>query len=616
MTFRPPYHALALGMTVLYVLGATNLEAQFPGNRAAKRAPAPAARYPTRNPAAAHALPPIARVVTPESEPNDSLSQADQFTLGDTVSAAINPSGDVDYFITTLSAGTRVELDIDAQVNGSSLDAIMALFDSVGNVLAFSDDADGLDSRISYNIVTAGRYYVGVADYWSGGGSTHTYILKSRALQPGPGDTPTLFATGLTFPLGVAATATGELIVADADSTGSVRRIPAAGGAAVRLATVRQPSDVVIDGLGDILVSGVDSSNRGAIFRLSAGGGAPSVFARLPVASSPGALTVGPDGDVWAYAYYGILLRFDPTGQLKDSINVDSFVADMAFSPAGILTLTDGYDNVAQLVGRGLNTVVTTAPYIEGIAFDRDGYLYVANGYQGEVQLYNSSFQQVGEVFARNNLGGPIFVAFGRSNAGAMTSRLFAAQAGYNLPQNLWGTVVELNVSGIRAPGFRVGIDLLRVANGGTRAGIMGAEFADTLRLSGASPGTATWSLAGGSLPSGITLGVNGVISGVFQELGADTARVRVDAGGQFGYATLIFTVTEPQLTTAQITNHLFGADLLTPALARYLDLQGNANGRTDVGDFRAWLRDRNQLPTSLMHQPTAPAAGEGRPRP
>src|SRR5438034_4020703 len=57
--------------------------------------------------------------------------------------------------------------------------------------------------------------------------------------------------------------------------------------------------------------------------------------------------------------------------------------------------------------------------------------------------------------FARTNLasGFAMSVMFGRDGSGAMTSRLFATN-----PQ--LGAIYEMNPAGMRAPGFRVGVDL------------------------------------------------------------------------------------------------------------------------------------------------------------
>lgn len=52
------------------------------------------------------------------------------------------------------------------------------------------------------------------------------------------------------------------------------------------------------------------------------------------------------------------------------------------------------------------------------VAFDKDGYRYVGNGFEGRLILLDPSLQPVNDPFARSHLGGPTQVAFLR-DAGA-----------------------------------------------------------------------------------------------------------------------------------------------------------------------------------------------------
>src|SRR5512143_3361770 len=62
-----------------------------------------------------------------ESEPNDTTTQADLVTLGDTAAGTIDPAGDVDVYAVDLTAGTIVSLDVFAAQGGSLLDAVLVL---------------------------------------------------------------------------------------------------------------------------------------------------------------------------------------------------------------------------------------------------------------------------------------------------------------------------------------------------------------------------------------------------------------------------------------------------------------------------------------------------------
>lgn len=115
-----------------------------------------------------------------EAELNDTYGQANLINIGDIINGAINPSGDVDYFKFTGTAGQTIAIDIDAQVNGSSLDSVVRLYDSDGTTqVAFNDDDSGnLDSSLFYTLPHSGDFYIQVENYGTqSGGSNYFYSL-------------------------------------------------------------------------------------------------------------------------------------------------------------------------------------------------------------------------------------------------------------------------------------------------------------------------------------------------------------------------------------------------------------------------------------------------------
>jgi hypothetical protein len=171
---------------------------------------------------------------------------------------------------------------------------------------------------------------------------------------------------------------------------------------------------------------------------------------------------------------------------------------------------------------------------------------------------------------------------------------------GYHLTPPYLGGIVEMNPAGMRAVGLRIGIDLLRIANATLRDGVVGADYADTLRLTTA-PGPVTWSLFSGTLPPGLSLSTSGELSGVATQGGSFTFAVRADAAAQSGYKAFAVSITVPSVSVDAAWQHLLGGAQLDPMLQRFLDLQGNNNGRFDVGDFRAFLRANGQLPATVV---------------
>jgi methionine-rich copper-binding protein CopC len=111
-------------------------------------------------------------------EPNDDFSTAvfsgiglgtgvDAFTssgeIGDNPSFA--PGLDVDFVQIQLDVGERVLIDIDAADIGSTLDSLLALFDSSGQVVALNDDFGSLDSLIDFTATHRDTYYVGISGF-------------------------------------------------------------------------------------------------------------------------------------------------------------------------------------------------------------------------------------------------------------------------------------------------------------------------------------------------------------------------------------------------------------------------------------------------------------------
>ncbi len=117
-----------------------------------------------------------------EAEPNDDATQANTLTLGDDMSAAIDPAGDVDYFAITVDAGAIVSFET---LPGDADDTQLTLFDTDGTTeLAFNDDGgEGFYSLIEgWEFAAAGTYYVAVNHYSSTG--TGTYVLTATAFTP------------------------------------------------------------------------------------------------------------------------------------------------------------------------------------------------------------------------------------------------------------------------------------------------------------------------------------------------------------------------------------------------------------------------------------------------
>ena len=108
-------------------------------------------------------------VLTHQGGANLPFSYTTSASIGDGVSTPLDRSLDVDFYQFQLDIGDRVLVDIDANINGSGLNAIARLFDAQGVEVALSDDdpAPGegfsFDSYLDFTAATGGTYYVGVS---------------------------------------------------------------------------------------------------------------------------------------------------------------------------------------------------------------------------------------------------------------------------------------------------------------------------------------------------------------------------------------------------------------------------------------------------------------------
>jgi hypothetical protein len=120
------------------------------------------------------------------SDADNRASDASPIAYGQSLSQAICPSGDVDYYTFSGAAGDRVVVDIDSNPDNppDGLDPILFLLDANGNsVLAQNDDeipGEVFDPHLGYTLTRTGDYYLKVR-LWahpSFGGEDFSYTLK------------------------------------------------------------------------------------------------------------------------------------------------------------------------------------------------------------------------------------------------------------------------------------------------------------------------------------------------------------------------------------------------------------------------------------------------------
>ncbi len=114
---------------------------------------------------------------------NDSILAATATAYGQTISDAICPAGDLDYYYFDGEAGDTIGINVDAQSNGSSLDPVLHFYDSNGRLLEMVDDEVYTvirDPLLNYVLPSDGRYYFGIQawDHPGGGGENWYYQVQ------------------------------------------------------------------------------------------------------------------------------------------------------------------------------------------------------------------------------------------------------------------------------------------------------------------------------------------------------------------------------------------------------------------------------------------------------
>ena len=151
-----------------------------------------------------------------ESEPNDSIAQANRVTVPVVINGRIQRSGDEDYFVFKAEEGQKLLMEVDARRLDSPLDSLLTLLDAAGKKLAENNDPppamatpnpsasipllypdsvsqvdprDALvthvaDSRLVYTFAKAGDYVLRIRNAQEKGGEEYAYRLKITPARP------------------------------------------------------------------------------------------------------------------------------------------------------------------------------------------------------------------------------------------------------------------------------------------------------------------------------------------------------------------------------------------------------------------------------------------------
>ena len=114
-----------------------------------------------------------------EKEPNNDPNKAQIVKLPVEIFGAVHAATERDYFKFQAKKGEHLVFEIVAARAGSKLDSSLLLVDAARKELAWSEDVEGFDSRIDYDVQQDGEYLLIVRDFRYRGGADYSYRLRA-----------------------------------------------------------------------------------------------------------------------------------------------------------------------------------------------------------------------------------------------------------------------------------------------------------------------------------------------------------------------------------------------------------------------------------------------------
>lgn len=570
------------------------------------------------------------RATLVESEPNDGIATADSAALGDQATGVIDPQGEADTWFVDLTAGQFLSADVDAQSIGSPLDPELTLIAPDGrSVVAFNDDFDGLDSRISYRVPASGRYYLVIRGFGNSGGPGLAYAIGLGTVTCGvvgterePNDAP---GTATRFAIGDPAL--GEVCPHDDNPLGDVDywAFTAQAGTALDLdlstaefGVLSDPrlllfasdgtTELAASPQGDDVHLRVSIASTGtyyaAVSSLTDPGGNPFRY-RLqvqPIPPGPGdpvtlragglgqplGLAFGGTGDAFVGDVAGNrIVRITTSGDATTFATGIQAPTGLAFDAFGQLLVASGSGGVVFRVspqGR-VTPFITDAGFPFGIAVASDGRIWISDVSDRSLRRYSPTgrFETRFDLSAIGGSGpGPL--AIGPSGEPYVSNGTEIWRLVGRVPQRVltsrsivWGFAFDV-AGNIYAPSpLTGGIQLFD----GT-----GRVVSDPFAVGAGSP----YTVAFGRDQAGTTLArlfaTDQRIGGLIEMNPAGVAHPGLPVG-----------TPPPPFSLAAAAATLLGAGDLGAGDLQQLDALGNHNGRYDLGDFQAFLRSVGQLP-------------------
>ena len=112
-----------------------------------------------------------------ETEPNDGFRDAPGAPVPSVLRGGFAAKGDVDVFRVSVPAGRRLRAEVLAERAGSTLDAMLTVYDARRATVASVDDTAGRDPVVEFESKEGGEYFVAVSYANDQAAPTHDYLL-------------------------------------------------------------------------------------------------------------------------------------------------------------------------------------------------------------------------------------------------------------------------------------------------------------------------------------------------------------------------------------------------------------------------------------------------------
>jgi hypothetical protein len=119
-------------------------------------------------------------------QPGDAATQA-TLTVGQSVSGAVDPAGDTDWYRLSVQQGQRYTITLEAASAESetAVDTLLSVYTAAGEQVAQNDDAGGtLNSRLSYAPQASGDVFVEARAFADSGVGAYTLNVEASVIPP------------------------------------------------------------------------------------------------------------------------------------------------------------------------------------------------------------------------------------------------------------------------------------------------------------------------------------------------------------------------------------------------------------------------------------------------